>query len=336
MASIVDDVTTIYRVLVAGRVVSAIFAQRPLPQFQVTTDWPGLTTKIARDGFFCLAGVDDLLFPVYPVAFNITVTAPFHYPITLPVNILTSSDLPISLPDIALLYKPIRLQGRVTLDDPDHTPVAGASVLIDDTAVLTLRTPLHFDHTNGTPTRPISLTGTGTVKTLISAAAQFSDIITLSDRTGLLPGDVLRLGTSDRYEYAIIASIAGNLADPGDVALAAVLQRALPVGASAELINVGVPGVGVGLQDDVLAGEGLLRLVGALTAVHIFIDDANPAQIEYHTLNAESDAAGYYRLDGIGRLDAFTLHAAAGPDNDDQEWAINYRQPVNEINFRLD
>lgn len=336
LVAVVDDVATRFQVLVSGRVVSAVFNQQPLPQFTLTADWPGLYMKTMADGFFCLAGRADLLFPLYPVAFNLTITAPYHQLVTLPITLTAVTDLPLTLADTALLYKPIRLQGRVTLDDVARTPVAGATVTIDDTAVLTLRTPLHFDHAAGTAVQPIAITGTGTTKTATAPAAQFSHTIALNNRTGLVVGDVLRLGTASQYQHATIATIVGNPADPGDVELTAVLQRSLPLGAAAELITIGPPGAAVNLLDDLLAGEGVLQLAGSMTADHIQITDANPAHREYHTLNALSDASGYYRLDGLSRLNLITFHATDGTHNDDQEWTINYRQPVNEIDFRLD
>ncbi len=335
MVTVVEDLTTRYRVLVSGRVLSAIFGL-PLPQFSVAADWPGFFSKTTPDGFFCLAGVESLLFPVYPVTFDLTITAPFHQTFTQSVTITASSDLPLTLPDVALRNNPVRLQGRVTLDDPDHTPVAGAMVTIDDTAVLTLRTPLHFNHPAGTPVQPVSLTTTGTIKTLTAPAAQLGDTVTLNNRTGLAPGNVLRLGTAVSAEHAIIAAIVGSPATPGEVKLTAVLQRSLPAGATVELVTVGAPGAAVNLLDDVLVGEGILRLAGTMTAVAIQITDAAPARREYHTLNALSDAHGYYRLDGLNRLASITLHATDGTDNDSQDWTVNYRQPVNVIDFRLD
>ena len=335
MVTVVDDLTTQYRVLVSGRVLSAVFGL-PLPQFSVTAVWPGLFVKTLPDGFFCLAGVENLLFPVYPVTFDVAIAAPFHRPVIRSVTIAGSSDWPITLPDVTLQNNPVRLQGRVTLDDPDHTPVAGATVTIDDTAVLTLRTPLHFDHPAGTPIQPVTLTPIGISKTLTAPAGQLSNTITLNNRTGLAPGNVLRLGAADRTEYAVIAAIVGNPAVAGDVVLTAVLQRSLPRAATAERITVGAPGAAVNLLDDVLVGEGVLRLAGTMTAVAIQISDAAPARREFHSLNALSDARGYYRLDGLSRLAAITLRAADGPNTDNQDWTVNYRQPVNAIDFRLD
>ncbi|MCA9874452.1 MAG: hypothetical protein KC441_12375 [Anaerolineales bacterium] len=336
VTTVVDDLTTQFRVLLSGRVVSAAFGQQPLPQFTVTADRPGFFIKTMPDGFFCLAGNEAQLFPVYPVNFNLTITAPYQRAVTLPVAITAVSDLPLTLPDTALLYQPVRLQGRVTLDDVARTPVAGATVAIDDTAVLTLRTPLHFDHPAGTPVQPLTLSGSGTIKTLTAPAAQFSNTLALNNRTGLAPGSVLRLGTAVSTEYALIDAISGNPPNPGDVRLTAGLQRSLPVGAAVELASAGPPGAAVSLLDDVLAGEGILRLAGSLTAVAIQIADANPARLEYHTLHALTDAAGYYRLDGLSRVTAVTLHATDGTDTDDQDWTLNYRQPVNVIDFRLD
>jgi hypothetical protein len=336
VVTVVDDVTTHFRVLVSGRVVSGAFDQRPLPQLRVTADWPGLHVKTMPDGLFCLAGVESHLFPVYPVSFTLTISAAYHRSLSLPLTINAPSDLPIALPDTELLYAPVSLQGRVTLDDLDRTPVAGATVTIDDPAVLTLRTPLHFDHPAGTPAQPVTLSGSGVVKTLTAPAAQFGDTLALNNRAGLAVGNVLRLGAATAYEYGVIAAIAGNPADPGDVTLTTGLRRSLPAGGAAERVAVGAPGVGPSLLDDVMAGDGVARLAGPLTAAHVQISDADPARREYHTLDALSDAAGYYRLDGLGRLAAITLHAADGALTADQEWVINYRRPINEVNFRLE
>ncbi len=68
------------------------------------------------------------------------------------------------------------------------------------------------------------------------------------------------------------------------------------------------------------------------------IADPVPDRVEYHALGALTDAEGFYRLDGIGRVR--TVHLDAGATgfaalSEPVSWTINYGQPVNVVNFRL-
>ena len=62
-----------------------------------------------------------------------------------------------------------------------------------------------------------------------------------------------------------------------------------------------------------------------------------PQPTEYHDLGALTDTAGYYQLNGIGRVRTIYLavSAAGFTSPPPVPWVINYEQPVNLVDFRL-
>lgn len=335
--SVVDDLISSYQVLMVGRVTSTPSGAALLPAVQV--DHPGVQVKAGRDGFFCLAAHVPLVFPDLDTTaynLNLTLQAERHQPLSVPVSIPAGSAFPLPGLDLSLHYQPLRIQGWVTMGIGGAV-VGLARVEIDQANLLTLRTPLHFDHPAGTPVSACTFASLGAARVLDQPAAFLATELRLDNSAGLLPGNVLRLGGEPDYEFMAVDSPGSQ---PGQVFLRGGLRRSYPAGTPVQAVTV-TPGAAVALDRDASAGQGLLWLVSGLTASGIQVQDANPARVEQHVLGALSrDTAqdrGYYRIDGVVDLHAISLHAEnpAATHFADQGWSIDPAQPVNTVNLRL-
>ena len=82
------------------------------------------------------------------------------------------------------------------------------------------------------------------------------------------------------------------------------------------------------------AGDGLVVVNPALTADALQIVDA--AKTEYHWLNAISNSAGYYHLNGMAGVVSLDLQASAsGLTQANRTWFLVFQDPVNVVDFRL-
>lgn len=335
--TVVDDLTSSYQVLVAGQVASEPSGVTLLPVVQV--DYPQVQVKIGRDGFFCLAAHVPQVFPdldTTPYNLNLTIQAERHQPLSIPLLIPAGSAFPLPALDISLRYLPLRIQGGVTMGI-GGAAVGLARVAIDQANLLTLRTPLHFDHLAGTPVSACTFADLGAGRSLVQAASFQAAELFLDNSAGLLPGSVLRLGGEPDYEYITVD--AGG-AQPGQVFLRGGLRRSYPAETPVQTVNVTTGAVAT-LARDASAGQGLLWLVAGLAAGGIQVQDAIPAHVEHHALGALSrntaEDRGYYRIDGVVDLHTIRLHAEnpAATHLTDQDWNIDLTQPVNTVNLRL-
>ena len=335
--TLIDDLTSTYQVLVAGRVTSTPSGAALLPAVQV--DHPGVQVKIGRDGFFCLAAHVPLVFPdldTTPYNLNLTLQAEHHPPLAVPLPIPAGSAFPLPLLDISLHYHLLRIQGWVTMGI-GGAAVGLARVAIDQANLLTLRTPLHFDHLAGTPVGACTFANLGAGRVLDQPAAFLAAELRLDNSAGLLAGSVLRLSGEPDYEFVVVDSPGPQ---PGQVFLRGGLRRSYPAGAPVQAVTA-APGAAVALDRDAFAGQGLLWLVAGLAAGGIQVQDADPNRVEFHALGVLSkDTAqdrGYYRIDGVVDLHAVSLHAEnpAATHFADQGWNIDPSQPVNTVNLRL-
>lgn len=402
--TVVDDLTTVFQVIAGGRV-TGVPNDVTLRQFHVHVDHPDVFVKTSPDGFFCLAGIIDRIFPDLDSTdylLTLQIDATNYQTQTVPVNVLMNSTFPLTQLAIAMAYTPLRLEGRVTLD-ADGSPVAGATVRVTQPAqTLALRTPLHFDHAAGTminsctlaPAAPralvagvtppddrltlddasgliagnilqigspaaeyVAVSGTGAapgevllqapvqsthiagafvqrVHRLTREAARLSSELALHDATGLAPGAILQLGEPELAEHMVVDAAGAN---PGELALRGALRRSYLRGAIVRHVAAATGGASVTTAGEATAGEGLLQLGAAIPSASTAVEiaDAAAARNEYHLLNGLSDGEGYYRLDGISRLDELTLLAAAGSNTQERSWTVDPRQPVTVVNFRL-
>lgn len=92
------------------------------------------------------------------------------------------------------------------------------------------------------------------------------------------------------------------------------------------------------LAADAHAGDGLLMVDGPLPPEPLTDVEVDPAgDSELAAIGATTDSAGYYRLDGIGRVAEVRLVArAAGLTDDARTVVIDYRSSVTTVTFRLE
>jgi hypothetical protein len=319
--------------------VSSFASAAPLPAFTVSVDHPRVGIKIGQDGFFVLAADVALVFPDLDssaYALNLTVQAAGFQQVNLPVPIPAGSVFPLAFLGVALHNQPLRIEGRITMG-LGGAPVGDAPVVIAVPNLLTLRTPMHFDHTAGIPVQACTFTPLGAARALVQPGAFLASELILDNIAGLAAGSLLRLGSPSSYEFIVVD---GPGPQPGQVLLRGGLRHSLPAGAVAQPVT---PAAGAGgvLNGDAAAGHGVLWIAAGLPASGIVIQDPDPARLDYHALGALSSAApedsGYYRIDGIVDLHAITLHAEnpGGTHIADQGWNIDLFNPVNNINLRL-
>lgn len=81
------------------------------------------------------------------------------------------------------------------------------------------------------------------------------------------------------------------------------------------------------------AGDGVIFLTGEPSGTTIEILDPSG---EIRNLGALTDAAGYYRLNGIGRVKTMQLEASTSSvTSPTVPWTINYQQAINIVDFQL-
>lgn len=337
--TVVDDLTIHFVVIVAGRVTSAASGE-PLDNFRVLVDREDIFAKRLADGFFCLAGRVELLFPDLATtgySFTVQIEMPGYVSTFQVVPVPAGSLLP--LPDLAfaLAYLPVRLQGRVTMAT-DHSPVPGATLHIDEPDYVTLRTPLHFPHLSGAPVRPVTLSPTGAGRSLDQPAQAGSSRVILNNNAGLGANNLLRFGSQEQSEILVVDGPGGAA---GEVILRGALYRSYPGLAPVQQVTATPGAPTLALAEPVQTGQGLLHLTGNLPAQAVEIQDADPLRREILVLDVLSGGSagdeGFYRLEGIVGLHTFSLHAAnpANTHFSDRQVTIQERQPVNLLDLRL-
>ena len=300
---------------------------------------------------FGLAGYPERVFPDLnntDHAVELTISAPGYRGATQTVNIPHQSSLPIIAPPVELRRVPVRLQGRVVADTDERLPIPGAKIIAvggpgASAPVAFLRAPLRFDHPSGVSVRECTFTVTGSAKTLLVEAAAGGRALNLGNRAGLAVDALLRVGPETSAEYALIESmepLPADLNQPGKVTLRGALSRSFPALTEVRLVTATAVAGGESriLDEDAQAGDGLIILDAFLDVEGVEVADPVAARVEYHALGAVTDADGFYRLDGIGRVRAVDLDASAAgfqPLADPAPITINYEQPVNVVNFRL-
>jgi hypothetical protein len=333
---VLNELTTQFVVLVAGRLLAAEDST-PLTAVNVTCSRPDIYVKVTDGGYFCLAGTVAQLFPLlstHPYDFTISMSAPHYRSLTLPIVIPMGAVFPIMLADTALIAEPVRVQGRTTLNS-SGVVVPAARIIFNTANFLTLRTPLHFDQDAGQTVNPCTITPDGVLRGLIAAAPQATTSLFVDVRTGLAAAGYLRLGAEPNYEYLRIASVPGSLALPGEVRLSTPLRRSAATAATVTAVSIATGAPARTLSEDRLAGEALLPVSGAVSADHIEIIGAVASENEVHALGALSDAQGNYRLDGVSRVRSGPFFASTTTVEAVVDWLVDYRLPVNTIDFRL-
>lgn len=339
----VQDLVLRDQLVLAGRVIDLVYGEPWRGPFNVRlTSGDTLRVRAASDGFFAVAGDPERAFPgldVNPSSIDLAVggNGLRERAVTVPVPVAATFPRPAI--EIELARLPITLTGR-TVQAVNRNPVPGAWVTFADAALTLLRTPLHAGHAAGAEVRECQLNPAGPLKTLDAPAARGASTLLLSDRQGLAPGDLLRLGAEGRWEVAVVEDLAplpANPALPGEVTLTAPLARSFAQGAEAQPVAaVDLAGLAA-LDAEVFAGGGVLPLTAPVAALAVRLEAAAAANVEYHLVGALADADGYYRADGLDRPARADLEAtAAGFLPALVTWAADFARPANRIDFGLE
>jgi hypothetical protein len=335
--TVVDDQVIVLRALITGSALDEL-TQQPVPvPLAVVADRAGLTARVVDNSLFCLTGRPELLFPDlahrgYTV--QLTLSADGYLDTRLTVDIPQNARFPVQVPPVPLRRQPIRLQGRV-VQDRDDKPIQGASVTLMDRHrppsapplmehLVAVREPLRKGHPRDVLVRPMKPDGPGKSLT-VEAPAGTAEIV-LDNRVGLAPGDVLQIGAGI-VEYAIIDALLGQ---PGQVRLKAGLGHDFLMSAPVQKMVAASPPTT--LNREAFAGEGVLFLRDLVRESVVAVDGL---EVEYRALGTVTDADGYYRLDGIGRVGTVYVRAAAGRQQRTTPWVLIFGQPANVVNFRL-
>jgi hypothetical protein len=355
---VAEDVRTVYQALISGRVLDEISGLPIPPVYSITATrhgtgraMPEIATRVMDGGFYCLSGYLEQVFPAVAPAVayqvDLVVTAPSYRNASPTVVIPPGAIFPVPVPDVLLRPLPLRLQGRVTRAS-DGNPLAGAFVtLVDDPHpaglppghIVALRYPLAGAHPGpGGPAAAVTPMGPqGGLRNLTANASAGTIVVQLNDRTGLVPGDVLYLGAMVRGD-GLFAELAlpspPVVALPGAVELTSPLPHDVASGTTAQGFTPAGPLTPLAMV--AAAGDGLILTQALIVASAVAVADPGGAATEYRLVGALADGAGYYRLDGIGRVATVFVSAslgalAAGPI----PWTLLYGQPVNVIDLQV-
>jgi len=325
---VVDDVTTAYQALIAAAAIDEVSGEPLHAIFSITTDRPDMDARPVSDGVFVVSGYPERIF--LPVTVNITIAAPGYRSVSFPVAIAPGS-LPVNAASVVLRPFPVRVQGRVTRNNADRTPIAGATIASATPGALALRTPVHFDHAAGVVVRERALPAAGAPLSLSEPAAGQSRSILLNSTAGLGPGSVLRLGEDIDSEYTVVSALGP---DAGEVQLTSPLRRSFDLLAAVQPVSPGATGASTTITRPADSGDGLLLLGASLAPGSYEIADG--AATEYADANALTDAAGFFRLDGIVALRILDLRAsAAGFIDLTIPVSLDFAEPVTVASFRL-
>jgi hypothetical protein len=349
---IVDDGTWTAQAVGVARMVDEL-SDAP-PHISVDVDWPNLWATTPGGGVFCIAGNVALAFPdLATTAYDVPVVvhAEGCSDVALIVHIPAAAAFPLAIAAPALRRDTMRVRGRVVGRAGSGAPIAGARVFaVDETGTppgpgsehaLVLRTPLRFAHDALTPVRVRALAPPGAGYAVDAAAAPGDDIVMLDTRTALTVGDLLRLGDEATWEFAVIRAlppIPTNPADPGPVQLWGGLLRGAARTTPVRAVPRGAVGGAVAkLQRSAARGDGLLVLDLHLEDATIEVLDADPDHVEYAAVGALSDALGYYRVDGVGRVRTsfFRASHAAFTASPPTPCSLDLERPETLLDFRL-
>jgi hypothetical protein len=357
---IVDDVRAVYRVLVRGRVTDGITGDPVQAPLVVGVDHPRVQSKQAPAGLWCLAGQPEMVFPdpSVPHTLHYSIGAAGYSESAQVVTIPAHALFPISVPDLRLSRLPVQLQGRVSAEADAHNPISDAHVVLVNEFPTTppnqlltryalgLGTSLRSAHAAGLNVngyQPSAVVLGPPARTLVEEVRVGATTLMVNNRIGLAVGQALKLGPAFRAEYALIDNVI-SAAPAGPVELTAPLRRGFPAQTTLEAFTLGAPTALGRLADAAAVGDGLLLLnnVPAAQVPHLrerwLLEIADPAHPrEYLTHGAQTGADGFYRFEGVNRLEALELSVSAAGFTSPPplRWLIDYDQSVNTVNFRL-
>lgn len=330
--TVVDDLHTVYVAVLTGVLLDEVTGSPLQTEAVITASIPGLIANLGNGSQFGLAGYPEQLFPklattAYPL--TLTVEAAGYRTFTLPVTIPAGATFPIALGAIKMRPFPVRIQGRI-VKESDRSAVANAKVASGNGKVLLLRSPLVFDHALGVTVNAVTLSTAGPLRKLTVEARGGSKSLMLDNTGGLVAPGQLQIGVGTTVEVVTIASLGP---DPAQVNLTGSLNATFPVATQVQEATAAFVSPAT-LTRSADAGDGLVVVNPALTADALQIVDG--AKTEYHWLNAISNSAGYYHLNGMTGVVSLDLQASAsGLTQANSTWFLVFQDPVNVVDFRL-
>lgn len=347
--TVVMDAVRTFSALVAGAVRDEITGAAPPGGVRVRASRGDVAAKVTPGGAFTAAGYAERLFDTAGGAldFELRFSAPGYRDEARTYHVPQGAALPVSVPAVLLRRTPVRLRGRVVEDTSARPPVPDALVTFvggpsPGEKAIALRTPLGLAHAAGIVARRCQFAAAGAARQLLADAPAGSRWLHLSSRAGLSAGTVLRLGAdATAAEYAVVEALDPLPADPnaaGRVRLTAALRRGSREGAVAQEVTPAVSGPDFHLTREADAGDGLVLLDAAPAAEALRFEQPPSPLVEYAAVGALTDAEGFYRLDGVGRVAALDLDVrAAGfsPLAAPVPWTVAYGGADNRVDFRI-
>jgi hypothetical protein len=335
------------RALIRARLVDELTGEPVETDIALSTDSPGLSTRVARGGLVGLAGHPGRLFPqldIASVSLGMRVVSPRYVPRDLagtlgPIAGFPDQFTPVDLGDVTMHRAATTLRGR-TLRRGSLAPgvVTGASVeivgywpvfppanvvpatVMEPPDLVALSPPVYAARADGvTQVRQRGAVAMpGLDKTLLLPASAGAIRVRLSDRDGLAAGVLLIIAAADamRRERIIVASVdtASSVDQPAWVTLSHPLAYTQLDGTLCQPANLLAGAAPNLLTRAAIPGDATLYLDGltALAAgVTVEMDDGGGTP-EYHDADlyrSVSDAAGYFRLPPLARAAMVALHA---------------------------
>lgn len=340
----------------AGRITQSIVSaqfqdehtgQPPAVELAARTAFPRLTPRSTVDGLAGLTGIPERALPFLrtaPYDVDFRVTGRRYLPYATLAHFINQPTFPDAfarrdLGVIELHRESVELQGRIVRATASGTvPVAGATVSITgywlriptpigspppaSPDLVSLQHGVYRERVAATANirrRDFAITPDASV--LLDDAPAGSASWRLSNRSGLVPGEILRIDPDDpgRAEYLKVLAVTGSSdpTQPAQVTLRYPNRLDHRPGARVEHVTATAPGVNNALISNAIPGDavalsaGLAGMAGATT---IEIDDGGPDP-EYHTVSLFSvatDAGGFYRLPALNRVGQLELTADDG------------------------
>lgn len=331
--TVVDDLTASYQAVFLLPLVDEVTGTPLNGVAAVSGDVPGVAVEVTNGALVSGAAYVDRVFPdlatkAYTIQVQINVAG--YQSVNFVVNIPIAATLPLMLPALPLRRNPVRLQGRV-VKAADRTPVAGGLISSKDNKKLLLRTTARFSHAAGVTVNSVSFTATGPARKLAADVAAGSDRVVLDNNAGLGAAAHLQFGND---VVGAVYEVASTGPDPGVVVLKQELAFGFAAKTPVQELTASAASGTTTLARSVDVGDGVLVLNAALTDKAVEISDA--ASTEFHWLNALSDTAGYYRVNGIAGVKTLELLCSAtGFSTADQPWSPEYSDSINVVDFRL-
>lgn len=346
------------QVMLEARLVDEVLAAPPQAPATVRTTVLGAVARAAGGGRVGVVGRPAQAFFAPAIALarmTLSAEAAGFLPLRLEAPVGAQPGYPaafaaVDLGDVALHRAATRLSGRVA--SRATGPIAGATVAVSGVwpvlqhplgpaqAATAMPAPagLYADRPAGGTLRRRNLTPAALVKTLLRPAVAGETRVRLSDRAGIVPGQILALAFDDgaRVEFVAIAAIdTGSSPDqPAEVTLALPLRRPHLAGTAAARAVPGAAGPANAIARSARSGDvtlwtaALAGIGAATTAIEVA---GGPAPAEFHAselYRATTGPGGDYALPPIHRVAALRLTVTPpGPPLGERIVALDWNAP---------